>query len=60
METRIFDTIDRLSLGVLITILMIGGIYYWIKAKKRDNFNEKHLLIALSGFFIGFAFTRLF
>jgi len=56
----IWDPYERLLWGIAISIAFMCGIYYIIKARKREIFNERVILFGFAGLFICFAFVQIF
>ena len=56
----IWDPYERLLWGIAISIAFMCGIYYIIKGRKREIFNERIILFGFAGLIICFAFVQIF
>jgi hypothetical protein len=49
----LWDPVERFFYGIAVSLLIIGGIIYFIKARQRDNKNERILLYGFSCWMFG-------
>ena len=54
----IWTPIDRLLWGVAITLLFVFAVLYINKGRKKENSNEKIMMLGFVCFFLGLAISR--
>jgi len=55
----LWSTYERFIWGIAITLTLISGVYFIIKGRKREIFNEKIIMFGLASLPLAFAFSLL-
>ena len=56
----IWDPSERFFSGIALALALMCGIYFVYKARKREVFNEKIIMLGLSSLPLGFALSLIF
>lgn len=59
-DVMIWNPFERFLWGVAITLIFICGVFYIVKGKRREDFNEKIMLMGFGCYFMGLTFQRFF
>jgi len=54
-DVMIWDPYERFTWGIAITLTLICGVYFILKGRKREVFNEKMIMFGLASLPLGFA-----